>query len=86
MVEALEMPEALISKWVETVKGDAELWRQIKDREIDIEENGRSDRHQLVFWSIGKMVEKETGDCRYSVGTLVITLRREARKELGLRV
>ena len=87
MVRAIMMTKEQISELVEIARKDGELWKRLKDREI----NQFNDDGSAKIPSLSMLVEdfvdrKYRAGHGFSIGSLIIELRYHTRQELGLPV
>jgi hypothetical protein len=87
MVRAVMMTKEQIVELVEIARRNEILWTNLKDREVNqFNEDGSAKLPSLTML-VEDFVKQERGlDHNFDTGSLIIQLRYQTRKELGLPV
>jgi hypothetical protein len=87
MVSADKMDDSLIERLVVRAKSDENMWRQLKELEIDQMNPDGTPKLPSGGMLIDELVRRECGfDHNFQLGALIVRLRYHIRKELGLPV
>jgi hypothetical protein len=80
------MGEELTASLIAKAHADQKLWDLLKDREMSLEQRGEQERPNIIQLIKGFLDEQCGSENRFSLGDLIIQLRREVRRDLNLPV